>query len=88
MKHNCDNCQKDIQRKVFCTSQCSRAYYNKMRHNVSQAQQNTPKVIHNVSMIHNASKVIMIGNNEDEPHTRSAHRTMNEEAKCPICSKE
>ena len=84
MQHNCDNCSKEIARKVFCGASCSHAYYNKVRHNVSVTTQKR----HNASIDSNKEDIMRHNVSiEDIPeHTRKAHRTMNEEAQCKLCN--
>jgi hypothetical protein len=31
MKHQCDNCGKEVKRHVFCDKQCNIKYFNRMR---------------------------------------------------------
>ena len=83
MRHNCDHCNKEVQRKVFCSTVCSRVFYNRVRHNGLNVIHNVserPPVIHNVLNPETTSF--------QKEHTRAAHKTLNEERACTLCVKE
>ena len=83
MSHNCDNCNREIKRHMFCNGACKVAYHRAVT-NGNNPVTKSNKTPASVTISNNP---ITNGNGEDTPeHTRQAHRTMNEELRCKLCN--